>query len=310
MSSAPAASVIICSNRPLENLGPCLESLRNQSVGGGFEVIVVDNAPIIRAIPDNVRRIEAKLPLRWGCERQIGLSNARNLGARLATGEILAYIDDDVTAERGWLQNLAEPFVDDHVACVGGAISLSLPVTLPRWYGPALEGWFSRYDPPLGISQVADFAELPYGANLALRRSLWEQLGGFDVSIGRRGRDWAGGEDLEFCLRAMAAGYSVLRTSAARVLHHISADRLTMSYLWRVSRQAGLTLARLDPAGSRAKWMRESLILLLKSCYPFANLGADRRLNYLLRSRLFGAAAMRRRPNSRPAAGPAVLTSA
>lgn len=296
MTSLPlAATVVVCTNRRWEYALVCLDSLLSQVIpGGSFEVLVVDNAPVRREPPEYSRR--GAVDVRWLHEGEAGLSHARNLGAREARAGLVAYIDDDATAGPQWLANLLQPFsVDDGIAVVGGAIRVSVPGDLPWWYDASLEGWFSRFDVPSGgVRRVEGFGSLPYGANLAIRKSAWEELGGFDTALGRRGADLAGGEDLEFSLKAMVAGYAVCTVPDAAVLHHISADRIRLCGLWHVAREAGLSLSRLDSESSRRGWLREAAVLFMKSLCPLPSIGVGRRLNFFLRSRLYLTAALHR----------------
>ncbi len=284
-----AASVVVCTISPWEKLKACLDSLLAQELPGrSFEILVVDNAPQ----PLDAKSYYNSPLIRCLREPKPGLSFARNTGALEASGEIIVYVDDDITAPAGWLASLLEPFADPAVGCVGGRIELVLPQILPSWYDPVLDGWWSRFEPPPGRTVVRQYSQFPYGANLAIRKSLFQTLGGFDVKLGRRGFDAAGGEDLDICLRAMRAGVQVITTSQACVNHHIAAGRITREYLWKTSRQAGLSLARLDPAVSRIGCLRKALVLFAKGIYPFARMPRGRRLNYFLHGRMYLAAAL------------------
>jgi GT2 family glycosyltransferase len=309
------ASVAVCITRPWEVVKGCLDSLFAQRLScGKFEILVVDNSPQRRDVPEwltsrtdgvrtdaaprerDVRDTQVGPTVRWLHEPRVGLSHARNLAAREAASELVAYIDDDATAEAGWLENMIAPFAGDpSVGCVGGTIRLAFPPGMPRWYHSSLDGWWSRYDPcPGGVRDAADYSSLPFGANLAIRKSAWVKLGGFDVRMGRGSGVVGGGEEIDFCLRARLEGLRVCTTPAGVVVHHIESQRIGLAPLWREAREAGLSLAALQTDASGIGFLRQGAVQLLKCGYPFGLLPLGRRLNYLLRGRMFLVAALRR----------------
>lgn len=98
-------SAIICTHNRDNYLGAAIDSLLTQDFASGFEVIVVDNGSSDRT--RSVVEQRANHPhLKYVYEPVIGLSVARNTGAQVASSEILAYLDDDAVASRGWLQVL------------------------------------------------------------------------------------------------------------------------------------------------------------------------------------------------------------
>jgi GT2 family glycosyltransferase len=301
---AMRVSVAVCTTRPWEAVKRCLDSLFAQTLAWGrFEILVVDNSPQRREVPQWLSSRAAGEPdasdtglVRWLHEPRVGLSYARNLAARQAAGELIAYIDDDATAEAGWLENMIAPFASDpSVACVGGTIRLAFPPRLPRWYHSSLDGWWSRYDAcPDGVTDAIGYSSLPFGANLAIRKSVWAKLDGFDVRMGRGSGILGGGEEIDFCLRARLAGLRVCITPAGVVVHHVESQRMGLAPLWREAREAGLSLAALQPQVSGGGFLRQAFVQLLKCGYPFGLLPLGRRLNYLLRGRMFLVAALRR----------------
>lgn len=285
MSVPPTVSVIVCTNRHPDRVRACVMSVLAQELAGGtFEVLLVDNTP------DGAHADAWADAPRLRClrEARLGLSRARNAGAGAAAGGVLAYIDDDATTEAGWLTALTVPFADASVACVGGRVKLALPERLPGWYGSALDGFWSRFEPPGDDVVARRYGELPVGANMAVRRSVWQELGGFDESLGRRNEGMEGGEDTEFCLRAMRAGYNVRLVARAAVIHHIANDRLTLEHLRCTAEAAGASLGRLAPAACLSRWslLLEAAAQGGRSLWP-GPLGAGRRLNYRLRARLY-----------------------
>jgi GT2 family glycosyltransferase len=159
-----------------------------------------------------------------------GLSGARNTGVEASRGEVIAFLDDDAFADPGWLASLCAPFEEDAVAGVGGWI-------VPSWQGDAAAWFPETYYWILGCSYQGlppSGATLrnPIGANMAIRRRVFEAVGGFTSGIGRIGKVPLGCEETELCIRYTAHAPSdrfVLARDA--VVHHlVPLSRLSWHY--------------------------------------------------------------------------------
>ena len=110
----PDVTIVVCTrDRPVQ-LEACLDALADQSYPH-FEILVVNNGG-----SDVVSEICRQRGVACIREPMPGLTRARNLGARAARSELVAYIDDDATAEPGWVAALAREFADPRVAAVAG----------------------------------------------------------------------------------------------------------------------------------------------------------------------------------------------
>jgi mycofactocin system glycosyltransferase len=143
-------------------------------------------------------------------DRPSGPAAARNLGARAAAGDLLAFLDSDCTAEPGWLRALVPEFADPDVAAVGGRVRPAREVT-----------WLERYEAvrsplDLGRRYAEVRARHPVSyvvtANLLVRRTDFARLGGFD-------RDLACGEDVDLAWRLGELGRRVVYQPLGVVRH-------------------------------------------------------------------------------------------
>jgi glycosyltransferase involved in cell wall biosynthesis len=181
----PLISAIICTHNRASYLGAAIDSLLGQTYAA-YEVIVVDNA----STDDTRAVVEARLPhpqLTYCYEGTLGLSAARNRGAAIAHGSLLAYLDDDAEASADWLAALAEAFVDyPQAAIAGGSVSLLWPAdcTPPRWLSPTLAESLGAYDWDHVPAHHRTLAKLPRGLNYAVKKSFLDAAGGFDPSWG------------------------------------------------------------------------------------------------------------------------------
>lgn len=195
-----------------------------------FEVVVVDNRPATSGVRE---ALELAFPgatgagPRYAAEPRPGLSHARNLGASVGRGEIVAFTDDDVEIDPDWLACLVAGFNDPGVACVTGLIlPLELETGAQRLleeFGGYAKGFVRRtwdcdehrLDSPLYPYTVGAFGS---GANAAFRVSALVDLGGFDGSLGAGTRS-RGGEDLDIYVRCVQQGYRIAYEPGAIVRH-------------------------------------------------------------------------------------------
>ena len=244
----PRISVVIPSllRRP-KTLQACLDSLEKLQYPD-YEVIVVDNRP---AGSPSVDDLPGARVVR---QPQTGNSAARNRGLAAATGEIVAFTDDDIEVDPNWLLAIALRFrAHPEEACVTG---LLLPLELESPAQLMLEAYYGglgprTYEPvshrlrvpparrkllgPATVDAVGDdgrvrrsfslYAAGTFGTgpNMAFRTDALRELGGFNEALGA-GTPARGGGDLLTMARAVWAGYSIGFEPAALVLHNHYAD--------------------------------------------------------------------------------------
>jgi GT2 family glycosyltransferase len=210
------ASIIVCTHERPDDLRRCLDALVPLAAAG-HEVLVVDNAPRSTRTADVV----AEYPFRYLCEPRVGLNHARNCGLRAASHPIVAYTDDDAVAEPDWLTALIQPFQTSRVGCVTGLV---LPLELETPAQEAFEIYCAhRRD---FTRRVLVAPEIPpaagglagMGANMAFRRELLLQLGGFDPRLDGGTATCSGG-DTDMFARVLEAGAQIVYTPEAVVWH-------------------------------------------------------------------------------------------
>ena len=122
LTTAPFISVVICTRDRPDQLKNCLRHLSLQEYPQ-FEVIVVDNAPTTEAVRALVRVQQGEMAIRYVLEPRPGLSWARNAGVSAASGQIIAFLDDDEEPDRQWLVGLASGFAQgSDIGCVTGTV--------------------------------------------------------------------------------------------------------------------------------------------------------------------------------------------
>ncbi|WP_407884669.1 glycosyltransferase family 2 protein [Scytonema sp. NUACC26] len=225
-------SAIICTHNREKYLGAAIDSLLAQEFAGDFEVIVVDNGSSDRSREITEQRTYDPR-LKYIFEPVLGLSVARNTGARVATGEILAYLDDDAEASSHWLQALYSAYKDNpNLAIAGGKVTLLWPQGMqsPSWLSTGLAANLGAYDLGNSLVYIKDPGLTPRGLNYSIRRSFLEDIGGFDTNLGRVGKNLLSQEELHTTELALERGMQVAYLPEALVAHNVAPERLQRSW--------------------------------------------------------------------------------
>jgi len=216
----------------------CLSSLAGQRIGAPFalEVVVVDNG----SHDNSLALVETNFPevrlIRNG--RNLGFAGGCNVGMAAATGEILVLLNQDTQAQSGWLAGLVAALAEPGVG-IAGSLALLADGTTVQHAGGAVD-WPLGMARHLGYGEAvqkrwrsAGEAQFVTGASLALRREVLERIGPLDEAF------WPGYyEDVDFCWRARAAGYSI-RYAPDSVLIHAEGGSFTDSVFTAWARLRG-----------------------------------------------------------------------
>jgi glycosyltransferase involved in cell wall biosynthesis len=230
-------TVILCTHNRCRSLARALESVAASELPTSIEwdVLVVDNNSrdqTREVVEVFCRRDPGRF--RYLFEPQPGKSYALNRGIREACGEILAFMDDDVTVEPTWLQNLTATLHDNEWVGAGGRILPEKAFSLPRWLaldGPyAMSGILALFD----LGDTAGQLKLtPFGTNMAFRKKMFEKYGGFRTDLGPTPGSEIRNEDTEFGRRVMEAGEHLRYEPSAVVYHEVPQHRLRKEYFLR-----------------------------------------------------------------------------
>src|SRR5881275_1900251 len=198
----PKISVVVCTYNGASTIRDTLEALRDLDYPA-FEVIVVNDGST-----DETGQIASTYPYRVIDEENQGLSRARNTGIAAATGEIVAFIDDDAYPDPHWLRFLALSFMEGNYAAVGGP---NLAPSNDGWRADAIANAPGGPNAVLISDRIAE--HIP-GCNMAFRKEALEAVGGFDP------RFRTAGDDVDLCWRLRDRGDVIGYSAAAVVWHH------------------------------------------------------------------------------------------
>jgi glucosyl-dolichyl phosphate glucuronosyltransferase len=228
-------SVILCTHNRCLYLRKALDSIADSVLPESveWEVLVVDNNSSDQT-PQVANEFAVRYPrhFRYIFEPRQGKSHALNAGIRESRGDVLAFVDDDVTVEANWLQNLTAPLHDKEWAGVGGRTLMAHPFSPPRWLGlgepynlaDILCATFDLGDQPCEL----DIA--PYGANMAFQRVMFERYGTFRTDLGPSPGSEIRNEDTEYGRRVIAAGERLRYEPSAIVYHPVPENRVRKEF--------------------------------------------------------------------------------
>jgi GT2 family glycosyltransferase len=234
----PSLTVAICSKDRWDWVDRLLGSLEAVRDGEHFEVLVIDNA----SSHDKISDVCAARGVRCVRELRVGLDFARNRAIAEATGEIVAFLDDDVVVDRNWIWAMRRAWAENPDAgCVTGLV---LPMALDTEAQVLFElrGGFRRGFRPQRYGAVrhkerhypAGSGRFGAGANMSLRRDLVRALGGFDEALDT-GRPLPGGGDLDIFYRVLRSGATLVYEPQAAVRHEHRREMAVLSrqyYTW------------------------------------------------------------------------------
>lgn len=258
--------VAICTKDGAARVTRLLDSLLPLREETPFEVLVIDNAPS----DDSTRNVVlARSDVNYIREPLIGLNFARNRALREVRGDILAFLDDDVTVDAGWARTMRAVWADNPDA--GAVTGLVLPLEV-RFEAQVLfeeAGGFRRGFVPLryGATRSADpvypagAGIFGAGANMSVDVELVRALGGFDDALDT-GRPLPGGGDLDIFYRIVRAGRPLVYEPQAAVFHEHRRDMAALAkqyYTWGLGFMAFLAKSWRSDPGARPALCRMGL---------------------------------------------------
>jgi hypothetical protein len=262
----PSASIIIPTRDRPSYLEVALSSIAPEAAGAKAEVVVVDDA--------GPQLATHALASRFGARYQShpeprGLNAARNTGVERSEGELVVFVDDDIRASPGWLEALIEaarenPDVDVFTGPIRPCLEGSRMRSCGREGAPITS---------LELGPENTFTRYAWGANMAIRRSAFERVGPFDVSLEHGGDEQEWQDRLAMASREQERpgasavtggeeGDPVMYVAGAAVDHRRSGEDAQLAALARVARTRGRAARRFDARRGQAPSLARELLTL------------------------------------------------
>ena len=189
------------------------------------ELLVIDNNS-----SDNTKEVvmsiaEKDSTIKYYFESKQGLSEARNSGIKLSKGDIIAFVDDDVYFDPFWLIEVVRIFQDyPEASCMGGKSIPQFEIGKPDWITDNLLTLYGSTNSGDTIKWML-YPEHPFGLNMAFKRAAFDQIGVFNLGLGRKKKNLLSNEESEVFWRVNQTGLRVIYTPKALLHHRIPHER-------------------------------------------------------------------------------------
>lgn len=237
-------SVIICTYNRSQYIYNVLKSIAEGTLSPeSYEIVVVNNNST-DLTKEEINRFVKDFPqinLRQCFERHLGLSYARNRGISEADGDILVYVDDDAVVNREYLETYNR-FFESHpdVFAAGGPI-------IPKYEGCQEPEWMTYHLRRLLTAylyfgdkeKVFPGENYPGGGNAAYRKVVFEKVGLYNPSLGRKGESLNGGEEKDIFRKMTNLDMKFYYLPGATLYHIITERRLNDDYFNRLTLSIG-----------------------------------------------------------------------
>ncbi|HBH06887.1 MAG TPA: glycosyltransferase family 2 protein [Flavobacteriales bacterium] len=257
MSAIPRVSVIVCTYNREKYLSQNLESLKNQKADSSlYEIVIINNKSTDRTndIATQFVADNPQLNCKYHIESQQGLTQARNRGIKESEGEYLAFIDDDAFARPEYIQSIIQFFEEYKTPdAAGGRIIPQYEAgDEPKWMSPYLLTLVAALD--MG-DEVKEFRpqKFPIGANMIFKAKVFEEIGLFDINLGRRGDKLEAGEEKDLIFRLRSRGGKIFYAPNIIVDHIIPESRVSKDYIRKQGLGIGISeKRRVSKLGTKA----------------------------------------------------------
>ncbi len=263
-------SVVICTYamERYDVFSECVESVLAQTYEPLEVVIVVDgNDAVFERVREDFGDREQTV-LHCNEENQ-GISYSRTKGAKIATGEVVAFIDDDAVAEPDWIAQLASVYEERDAIAVGGHVAPDWVTTKPDFF-PAEFYWLVGCD-ERGMGEHMEELRNTYGSNISFQREIFLNVGGYDENTGRKGDRHIQAHEAPVCIRmANAYGRGVIYNTDAVVHHKLFDYRgefrwLVFRSFWQGYSKRIMDILLPEAAGDKNEYLTQLMLTFVPS---------------------------------------------
>lgn len=268
-------SAVVCtySLDDFPNLVEAVDSLLGQTHREIEIIIVVDGNEVL------YERVSAHYGGKEGVKtvllkENVGVSGARNAGIKAAQGDVIAFMDDDAVAQKGWVEKLLSTYREYDAAAVGGKIIPISPSDIPDYLPEELYWLIGITHEGFAEEKIAELRNT-FGPNMSFKREVFQKAGLFNENLGfaRKGTSYIQAEEPEFALRMkQKLGKGVMYNPKAIVYHRITSSKVKVRALLRRAFYQGYSKALLrklnisaDPIATERSYLKAVLLKYIPS---------------------------------------------
>jgi GT2 family glycosyltransferase len=192
-----------------------------------FEIIVVDNhqnAFTKHLINDITNK--HNLPIRYIVEPKNGLSNARNTGISHSLYDWIIFIDDDALVSKSYISNLNNILLNNNLKFIGGKYVPWYKYGKPIWF---LDEWATSLNKPDKFSTLSQNQFID-GGNMIIHKSVFTELGDFNINLGMQGTAIGYGEEIEFQMRVRQKGIDIWYSPDLLIYHLVPKYKMSINW--------------------------------------------------------------------------------
>jgi len=262
-------TIIICTYNREKYIRPLLESIAaNDLDKSQYEIVLVDNncTDNTRAVCNQFVKDHNNITFRYVIESEQGLSAARNCGIREAKGDLIVYIDDDAFIDSHYLNDYVNWFASHpETMAAGGPIH-------PFYEDGEEPAWMTPYTRALLTAwmdygtEVREYPKgrYPGGGNAAYRKCVFDRVGLFNTTLGRKGGNLMGSEEKDIFNKMHKLGMQVLYLPWPVLHHSIPKAKLEEAYFNRLTTQMGISERQRTLAISKMEYSKRLFIEAVK----------------------------------------------
>ncbi len=230
----PIITATICTYNRYDCLAKAIESVQSQTISKEhYKIMIIDNSPDYEYAQKIQQEYHHPPFLIYHIEKIPGLSNARNVAAKLCETEFIAYLDDDAIASPQWLEKIVEGFdqFGTDAAVLGGRVDPMWEIERPNWLDDKLLSYVSVVNWG-GEMRIAKPDEWFAGANISFRTQDILESGGFNLSLGRigSGTSLMSNEETHLLERIKSKGKFTIYAPEAKIDHLVEKKRLNHAW--------------------------------------------------------------------------------
>lgn len=232
-------SIVVCTHNRAALLTDCVDSLLNQTINKNrFEIIIVDNNSTDDTETIAIEIAKGNNNIKYLKEKIVGYSAPRNCGWKNASGNIIAYIDDDEIAAPDWLESIEKAFQTEETPdIVGGIYLIKYDKMPPDWFIESMGG--NNTNRQKGILNQRKDCYLA-GGNIAFKKKVLEKLNGFSNNFNIKNGFLLTGEDTDICQRAKNAGFKLFYDPDIKIYHRMNQNNYDIEIREKKAEKVGM----------------------------------------------------------------------
>lgn len=231
----------ICTYNREKYLPMVMDSILKQTISrSDFEIIVIDNNSPgnTKEIIEEYKKNNEEYSISYFLETNQGLSHARNRSIKESNCPLITFIDDDAFLDENYLAIIIDEFErNSELSAIGGKILLHYETVIPKWenkYLNSLLGFYSPGEESFIYPIKGGNLDYPRGSNMAFRNSIFDQIGNFNIELGRQGGNLVGGEEKDIFFRLYESSNPVVKyVPNALIFHSVPVERTTKEFIIR-----------------------------------------------------------------------------